>query len=149
MADDVASTRASLGFPAWSGALPATSCIEAEAGDCHENMAIADVDGDPISFAFFSVVEVFIRSQRASEKARLAQYVGSGAGAIITLVLLARMAAAPFVRFALEAISSSDCSLYSGGCAFWSVSDAVFQHCSLPILEPIGNRMFGFYLAGA
>lgn len=57
MAGDVSGSGAGAGFPAWAAAATAAAGIKAKAGDCHEDVAVADIDGDPFSIAFFSVVE--------------------------------------------------------------------------------------------
>ena len=58
MAHDVADALAGLRFPAWARAVVRAAGIQPQAGDGHEDVAIAGVDGDPFSLAFFTVFEV-------------------------------------------------------------------------------------------
>lgn len=56
MSCDVACTGAGGGFPFGAGFAAGATGVEAEAGDGHEDVAVAGVDGDPFAIAFFAVV---------------------------------------------------------------------------------------------
>ena len=61
---DHESTRsASGGLPAGARFAAGSARIEAQAGDRHEDVTVADVERDPVPFAFFAVLKIIFRSE--------------------------------------------------------------------------------------
>lgn len=58
MTHGVAFCAAGCRFPLRTRAVAAAASIETKSGNCHENMAIPYIKGDPITFAFFAISEI-------------------------------------------------------------------------------------------
>jgi hypothetical protein len=46
-----------MGFPTGTAPVAGTSGVEAETCDGHENMAVTDINRDPLAFTFFAIGE--------------------------------------------------------------------------------------------
>lgn len=149
VAHDVTTARAGGGFPAWAGAIASTAGIEPEPGDCHENVAVADVDGDPFAFAFFAIFKKSFGGGGAFHETSFAQDVRRCAGAIVAVIVMARVAAAPLVGFVLQSVAGCDRALDGWRGVSRGIGDAIFQHGGAAVIETIGDRLFCFHLAGA
>src|SRR5690606_19426487 len=88
---------AGLRFPAGAGTASRAAGVQAQAGDGHENVTLAGVNGNPVPFAFLAVTEVAFGGHRALEQARFTQHIGHGAGAIVAGIVLFGVAATPLV----------------------------------------------------
>ena len=101
MAHDMAPSLASRRLPARTGFAAGSTGIQPQASDGHENVALPRIDGDPLAFAFFTVVKEICRRDTAADEASFAQDVGNRAGAIVTGIRETSMATTPFVRHSL------------------------------------------------
>lgn len=140
---------AGLGSPAWAGASAGAAGVEAESGDGHEDVSVADIDGDPSALAAFAIVEISAGWHGSLHEAGFAEDVGDGSGAVVAGVVVSAVATAPFVGFALEAVAGSDGAFDGGGCVAGCVGDAVDEFGGLSVVEIVGDLVFGFDLAGA
>ncbi len=149
MTHDVATPLPGGCFPARAGFSTGAACIEAQASDGHENVAVADVERDPFALALFAVIEIALRGDATVDQASLAQNIRNTAGAIVAVVIKLRMSPTPFVRHRLETVPGGDGAFHGGGCVSRRIGDAIFEHRSVAGIEVIGNRSPGFHLAGA
>ena len=137
MPHDVATALAGGGFPTRAGFSAGAAGIEPKPRDRHENMAIANIEGDPFTFPFFSVAEVFLRSHTAIHQARLAKNIGDRARAIVAGILQPRVAAAPFIGHALKPVACGDGPFHGSRSTPWGVGNAVFDHRGMAGIEMI------------
>ena len=79
-------------------------------------MAAADVDGDPATLSFFSVVKKSIGGELTIEKTGFAEDVAGGSAAVVAPVIEVGMAAAVFVRLVGEAVGCRDRASDLDGC---------------------------------
>ena len=114
MAHRVAIDLARLGFPARTAFTIATGSagIKAEAANDHEDVALPDVDRDPVALSFFPVVEESTGNQLALEESGLAEDIACRSTTIVTPVIELGMPASVFVGLVHEPVRCRDRALY-------------------------------------
>ena len=79
MADIVALEAAAFWFPAWSSGVPSATRVEAQPANFHEDVAVADIDGDVSAVALLAIIKKFLRDEWATiELATFMENVGNG-----------------------------------------------------------------------
>jgi hypothetical protein len=145
----MATALAGGGLPAWSGLTTGAAGIQSQASDSHENVSLPDVEGDPISLAFFAILKEFPRSDAALDEPSFSEDVGNGARAIVARIAQPSMTATPFVRHLLKPVPRCDGALDRCGRPFRSIGNAIFDQSRAAVFEMIDDWTLRLHLAGA
>ena len=144
MAHGMAINFAGLGFPTRTAFAVAASAsgIEAETANDHEGVTVTNVDGDPVAFSLFAVIEKSVGSEMSLHEAGFTEDITGGPAAVVTGIVEAGMTAAVFVGLVKETVGGGDCEFDFLKCKEWCASFSVF-------LQVYGSHELLFMLDGA
>lgn len=115
MTGNEASHAAALGAPAGAFASDLAGGVHAKTADGHENMfARLDPDGDEAARAGFAIAGEGTAGERGTKKASLDEDIRNAAGAVVSVVFDAGVAATADVRLVLKLVSSVNSVLELG-----------------------------------
>jgi hypothetical protein len=135
--------RTGLRFPFRTRPSTCSAGIQAQTGYGHENVALTDVYGNPLSITLLSVGKKTAGRHRSPHQSGFPQHVGNGARAVVSTVIMPRVPPAPFVWHALQAVSGRNRALYHCWCSFWRISHTVPQQGRSAMLKMVAYGALG------